>query len=123
MARPCSEEMATALGIGRHFERPKHLRVLSPERAFEAHHLVQELMYAFQKYGNYEYLAKVLVAVFDERAVMQIYYDVLNSGVEPLFELLMETFRTILSKRAMTELRRDLERPSRNPLAEALKCR
>ena len=122
MARACSEEIAVALGIGRHFGKTKQLRVLLPERAFELHHLVKELIYAFKKYGDFTYLAKVIVCVFDDVAVMQIYYDVINSGSEPLLELLINTFQTILSKRSMSELQRDLCRSSRNPLAEALKC-
>jgi hypothetical protein len=124
MARPCSKEVAVALGIGQHFHvKSDQLRVLLPERAFEVQHLVHELIYAFKRYGHLAYLAKVIVAVFDDVAVMQIYYDVLSGGKQPLFDVLMATFRTILSARRMIQLRQDLDRPSRNPLAEALKCR
>ena len=122
MTRPCAEEIAGALGVGRYFGKSKQLRVLLPERAFEVDHLVKELIFAFKKYGQFEYLAKVVVAVFDDDAVMQIYYDVLNSE-NALLETLLSTFKTILSKRCMTKLQSDLAQPSRNPLAEAMKCR
>ena len=121
MARRDVGAHAVSLGIGALYPL-EPLRVLLPKRAFYLDGRVQDLTHAFQRYGRLERLARILVCEFEDHALLQIYYDVLNyRGRMGLKNLLLSIFRTILSKSAMDKLKRDLHAPSKNPLAEAMK--
>jgi hypothetical protein len=121
MARRDVGAHAVSLGLGALYPA-EPLRVLLPKRAFYLDGRVQDLMYAFQRYGRHEQLARILVCEFEDHSILQIYYDVLNyRGRMGLKNLLLSIFKTILSKSAVASLKRDLLKPSKNPLAEAMK--
>ena len=122
MTRQDMEFYATAMGLGRLFKRGTELRVLRPEAAFHMDRSIESLAEVLQPYGDFHELAQVLVAVFDDVSILQIYYDVRNySGNAPISTILFDSFGTILSKRSMAKLKRDLAGPSRSPLAECMK--
>jgi len=122
MARGNVGECAVALGIG-HLYNPVPLTVFLPGRAFYLDGCVEDLMFAFKKYGKFEKLAKIIVCTFADTSILQIYHDVLNyTGRLGLKNLLVSIFKTFLSKRSMVKLRRYLTKPSKNPLAEAMKA-
>jgi hypothetical protein len=122
MTRQHIDAYAVALGIGRLFKRNSDLRVFPPEEAFHLHKCVEHMSDALRPHGHLDELAKVLVALFDDASLLQIYYDVRgHTGKTPLLTTLLETFSTLLSKRSMTKFRRDLSYPSRSPLAECIK--
>lgn len=122
MARRNVGAHAACLGIGDLYS-PEPLMVLLPKRAFYLDGLVQDLVHAFRRYGHFEKLARIIVSTFADSSVLQIYYDVNNyTGRLGLKNLLVSIFKTFLSKRSMVKLRRYLTKPSRNPLAEAMKA-
>ena len=122
MTRHDIDNYAIALGIGRLFKRNNELRVFTPEEAFHMDKCVKDMADVLRPYGRLDELAKVLVTVFDDASLLQIYYDVRNdSGKSTLLTTLLESFSTLLSKRSMTKLKRDLSGPSRSPLAECMK--
>ena len=121
MARRDVGDHAVALGIGALFQ-PEPLRVFLPERAFYLDGCVQDLMHAFERYGKCRRLAQIIVSMFADASILQIYYDVLHyKGRMGLKNLLLASFKTFLSKRSMTRLKRYLAKPSKNVLAEAMK--
>jgi len=121
MARRDVGAHAVSLGLGALYPA-EPLRVLLPSRAFYLDGRVQDLTHAFRRYGRHERLARILVCEFEDHSLLQIYYDVLNyRGRLGLKNLLLSIFKTILSKRAVDMLKRDLLKPSKNPLAEAMK--
>lgn len=121
MTRRDAGAHAVSLGIGALYPS-EPLRVLLPSRAFYLEGRVQDLMHAFRRYGRLERLARIIVCEFEDHSLLQIYYDVLNyRGRMGLKNLLLSIFKTILSKSSMEKLKRDLLKPSKNPLAEAMK--
>jgi hypothetical protein len=120
MARSDIDCYATALGVGRLFTQGQ-LRVLTPEEAFHADKCVKNMADALRPHGRLDELAKVLVALFDDASLLQIYYDVRSHSSNKISKILLDSFEKILSKRSMTKLRRDLSGASRSPLAECMK--
>ena len=122
MARRNVGAHAASLGIGDLY-LPEPLMVLLPKRAFYLDGRVQDLVHAFRRYGHFEKLARIIVSTFADTSVLQIYHDVLSyTGRLGLKNLLVSIFKTFLSKRSMVKLRRYLVKPSKNPLAEAMKA-
>lgn len=122
MARRDVGAHAVSLGLGALYP-PEPLSVLLPSRAFYLEGLVQDLVDVFRRYGRLERLARIIVCSFADHSILQIYYDVLNyKGRMGLKNLLLSIFKTILSKRSVEMLKRDLHAPSKNPLAEAMKA-
>jgi hypothetical protein len=120
MARQDIDSYATALGIGKLFTQGQ-LRVLTPEEAFHVDKCVKHMADALRPHGHLDELAKVLVAVFDDASLLQIYYDIRSHSSNKISKILLDSFGTILSKRSMAKLKRDLSAASSSPLAECMK--